>query len=463
MLIAQEKNIPSLMSEAETRLNPENVAYDPAIAFSIYQKTASLGVKKAMNALGILYSQGLGTAQDTTMAITWFKKAIDAGYINAWYNLGQLYKEGIGVKQNFITAYHYYQKGSEAKSPLGYYGEGYMRYKGLGCEQSYTEAFRLFQKGIPNGGISSMYMIGLCYRNGYGTAARLDSARYWLAKSAAGNYQFAIDEMQAKEPENPDFASSAIAKNARTIKNTEDLKTFKAIKHYLPKENIAGEYSGYIIRYDWSGQHMIGKSRLKLVLSDSGNILSGIWTEDDASSASLSAKLTDNALVFNNTSYERRDHYNQQKPVGFEFRDASIQIVKTSDSILLAGNIKLWSTEMKEPEKPIFISLARDIRTMDSSKSLFATTAPDSVITGFLAYPNPFENSFQVRFTTLKQTTAVITLTDVLTGKIVYKQDEKLLAPGEQLSTVPAYFHSGIYILRLMYGGKVKSTLMVKK
>ena len=459
ILLAQEKAVSLQRTDAETMLKPESPAYNPVKAFQTYQHLAEMGDVPSMNALGILYAQGTGTSQDTTLSVQWFTKAAPK-YSNAFINLGQLYRQGTGVKQNFKTAFGYFQKAEKLGNPDGYYQEGYARYKGLGGDQNYAEAVRLFRLGIQRGSFGSAYMLGLCFRNGYGVTANVDSARYYINNAAVGKYPFALEEMQVTTPENPDFAKSG---SSSTTSN-KSAYSYKAVKHHLAKDSIAGQYEGYIIRYDWSGQHVIGKSPLQLTLDRRDSTITGIWREEDHT-VTINAKLTDTSLVFNNTAYARSDHYHTTAPANYEFRNAHLQIAKAADTVLLSGNLQLWSLTQNEPEKPIYITLSRikafasydekDAKTNDADR--------DSLVTGFVAYPNPFSNNFSVKFTTRKKVSGTLTLTEELSGKLIYRKELPAMAVGEHTQGITANVNPGLYVLRLVCGNKVNSALVIKQ
>jgi TPR repeat protein len=217
------------------------------------------GNAEAMNGLANLYNNGLGTAVDETEALKWYKKSADAGYVNAWFNIGNSYKMGIGVPIDFKKAYEAFSKGAALNNGLCFYGQGYMLYKGLGITQDYAMAADLFKKGASVHDVGSMFMLGLCYRNGYGTVKNTDSARFYLTRAAARKDIRAVEELQNLNPENNDMAIEAIPQAPKTVSTPIKLQDgFKKIKQNLAKNSsLTGKYEGYLIKFDWSGQHII--------------------------------------------------------------------------------------------------------------------------------------------------------------------------------------------------------------
>jgi TPR repeat protein len=61
----------------------------------------------------LLYSNGLGVAQDYAKAREWFEKAADKGDASAMNKLGWLYENGEGVTQDYTKARGWYQKAAD--------------------------------------------------------------------------------------------------------------------------------------------------------------------------------------------------------------------------------------------------------------------------------------------------------------------------------------------------------------
>ncbi|MDP4272460.1 MAG: tetratricopeptide repeat protein, partial [Bacteroidota bacterium] len=269
---------------ARSMMDKRFSTYDPFKALALYKQLADAGNPEAMNALGIIYSRGLCDSVNHAAALRWFGLSAEGGYANAWTNLGIMYKDGLGTEQDMAKAYQCFSTGAGMGSPSAIYSQGYMLYKGLGCVQSYEKAVALFRKSIPMGSLGSMYMLGLCYRNGYGITQNADSARYWLLSASEAGYRPAADELMTKEPENTSVAATSVKKvqSKSGVKNPTTYTSFKKIKHQLRSKEpgIGGYYTGYAIKYDWSGKNAIGKSCLTLQLSQKDSLLVGMWVED---------------------------------------------------------------------------------------------------------------------------------------------------------------------------------------
>ena len=340
-----------------------------------------------------------------------------------------------------------------------------MKYKGLGCRQSYEEAAALFKRGVELSSRGSMYMLGLCYRNGYGITLNTDSARYWLVKAAELGSPLAKEELQEAEPENAMALQHAKAPSAYVLNEKKAGQGFERVKHNVEKNKIAGVYTGYIIRYDWSGTYIIGRDKLTLKLLRQGNIITGEWTEGENLSAGVQASLSDSALVFQNTVYKRVDHYSAKKETGFEFRNAHLKLAASGDSVFLAGNIQLYSQRLREPEKPVYVSLVRTEQGEKKKKASFEKASEiqsqQMASNEVKIYPNPFSSSFQAGFT-LTQPATVQLLLYAMNGQEVFRNTRQLPA-GSHVLELKADVPAGTYIFKLVYGNTIKNSIIIKQ
>ena len=148
-----------------------NVKLDKYTAFETLSKYAVQGNSRAMNALGLMYILGSVGKPDTVQAVSWLTSAGNAGFLSAWVNLGYIYKYAHGgVKQNLTNAFMYFDKAAKKGAINGCCDAGYMLYKGIGCKQNYEAAYSYFRYAAAKNYSPAMYMLGLCYRNGYGVA-----------------------------------------------------------------------------------------------------------------------------------------------------------------------------------------------------------------------------------------------------------------------------------------------------
>jgi hypothetical protein len=344
-----------------------------------------------------------------------------------------------------------------------------MKYKGLGCRQSYEEAVGHFKKSIKLGSVSSMYMLGLAYRNGYGITLNTDSARYWINRAAAKGYKFAKEELEEPTPENSQVSSTAKGKSDNSFKRKASEVKFKKSDYIVNKNKVAGLYAGYIIRYDWSGKHIIGQSKLEVQLHDQDSILIGQWLEDDNLSTSFYARLTDTALVFVNTEYERIDHYSAKKPAKFKFESSKLQLVKNKNEIQLVGTLQFYSVRQREPEKPVYISLTRvnsnqsnHLAASTNSGNVFLDVPKAELVNNIVkVYPNPFNDSFQAEFFLENSETVTLSLFSI-DGRELHSQT-KLFKAGMQKAEIKVDVTPGLYVFKVHSKNKSASSIVIKQ
>jgi uncharacterized protein len=454
--------------EASKYLSGIGVIKDEKKAFDIYQQCAAQGSPKAMNALGILYREGIGTSANKDKAVTWLTKAGKNGYAQGWYNLGMIYKDATNsIDRDYGKAYYYFNKAAIMDDDQSIYAKGFMLYKGFGCEQNYKKAAELFKLGAVMGRANSMYFLGLCFRNGYGISANIDSARYWLSKASQKGYKMADNELGMSQPENSNAKAKALASELR--KNIPsmpgNINQYKKLEQNIPVSNIAGIYSGSIIKYEWSGEQAINSTSLELELNISNGNLVGKWIESDTVSIPFEAFVTSQSLIFKNTQYSRTDHYYPTEPVLYDFEKAKLKWAKIGDSVYLSGSIQMFSPSRNEPQKPLFISLVRKIAYSDKSTiSLFNEDGtPFLLKNNIVAFPNPFTDVINVDFK-LKQPCIVETQILTIDGKLVYRNNGGFLEAGNYtISVKPKQITSGTYILKLLCGKEFQTIKVIKQ
>jgi hypothetical protein len=442
----------SAVELAATYMNGSN-GYKPQQAFALYTQSAREGNAKAMNALGIHYSKGLGVTADVSKAFEWFEKAAQQGYTNAWINLGNLYQRGAGAAINFQQAYQCYQKAALAGNKEGAYKAAYLLYKGLGVTQDYTRAYKLFYASSAAGYSPAMYFLGLCYRNGYGVARNADSARYWLTRAAVKGSEQAKQELAMASPENPVQPIALPAAIASPAIQALQSSKYQRVKHNVQERDLPGKYTGYAVKYDWSGQHIVSVSSLAVTIGASGSVITGSWKEDDAVTATVNAVLTPSSLVFHNTQYGRTHHYSAGKPETFEFKEAALQLVQQDDGILLYGNLQLYSPSRQEPGKPYYAVLKK----ASPAGKLEAITISD-----LQTYPNPFTSALTVSFTLNRESTVSLAIYTI-DGKRLSGDAPALLLPGSYKRTLSVNQPAGTYLVQLECNGETRSVKISKQ
>jgi TPR repeat protein len=470
-LVAQpqmsQQAIAETILQARLYLTGNGRPRNEAKAMELYQQCAAQGSAKAMNAIGILYNEGIGVVRDAKEAKAWFTKAGKADYAQGWYNLGMSYKDARGEEQDFAEAFRYFSKAAAMDDEQSVYAKGYMLYKGLGTTQNYAQAAAFFSRGAALGMPNSMYFLGLCYRNGYGVPADAEKAKYWLGKAAAKGYQMAAEELDSKDAENSNQAAKALAQQLKVAAGPQaaNLNEYRQVAHSIPANAIEGVYEGHLIKYDWSGQHAIHSATLKLTIGYADGKLIGTWAENDSVQVPFQATLTRSALVFQNTQSSFTDHYSPFIPVAYDFENAKLQWLQKGENVYLYGNVQLFSPERNEPQKPLYVSLTK-VAGKGGNSNLISFTNEDGgplLPNSLAAYPNPFSNVITVEFA-LTDACEVQTQLMTIEGQVVYANTAKKLDKGNYiLQLQPQELAAGTYMLKLQYGKQFKTVKVVKQ
>ena len=442
-------------AQAETPATHDDVMYAVGVLKGIYDghtKEKAVGILQeaaekdsmayAMNVLGLLYAEGVGTEQDSKKAVYWLNRACEKGFREAYHNLGALYKLGKGgVKQDFAAAYSTFQKGADAGSDVCMYDAGFMRYKGLGCEQSYPEAMRLFEAGADRGNVYALYMLGLCYRNGYGTDMDEEKGMELLNRAATLGYSAAMEEAGRPRPENclSDISAAGGTVSSQMPGIRADVNDTTLLK---------GLYSGYVVMYDWSGKFVIGEKPVVMSLGRKGNDVLGYLCLGSDSVPFKAELTTAGTLNFKKSYVQLHERYTLDGKVKYRLDHAALDIWSNR----ICGSLALYSLPQREPERPMYMELLRS----DHENA----TGPDGHIT---VTPNPFESQFEVLIELPETATTTVRIFDKA-GRPVWRQDLGTLAAGKHRIPIhPSLTTEGYHVLNITTGKLVLRTMIVKR
>eukprot|EP00960_Hanusia_phi_P066123 766317-Hanusia_phi.AAC.2 len=125
------------------------VAESAEKSFDLALKAAELSVPEAMNNVGVMLEQGIGTKVNLQEAKSWYEKAAKAGDDQAMANLGSLHERGEGgIPQNFKKAMALYQQAAELGNGAAMNNIGRLYALGLGVKKDYIEARRWYRKAV---------------------------------------------------------------------------------------------------------------------------------------------------------------------------------------------------------------------------------------------------------------------------------------------------------------------------
>ena len=163
-------------------------------------KAANEGDQYAMEALAKSYLDGDEVNRDYKESFKWWKKLAEAGNATAQFNTGLYYAKGCGVPRDFAKAAEWMQKSADnGDTDAANAVEAYKKadenlrkaeagdaasqaelaelYTQMGnslaqldADTDYKEAFKWAKSSADQGNLKGLYILGLCYEHGRGTA-----------------------------------------------------------------------------------------------------------------------------------------------------------------------------------------------------------------------------------------------------------------------------------------------------
>lgn len=404
----------------------------------------------ALNVLSIAYLHGLGVEADTLKAIAYMEESGANGYKLAYHNLGMFYKYASDGKQDFKKAYEAFKKGALTGSESCCYDTGFMLYKGLGCQQDYAAAVALFRQAADRDHAPSLFMLGLCYRNGYGVERDAERAKFYLERAAKLNNQDAMEELLKDEPEN-----NPKRRFVNVDKSMEIPETMPAIDPYIPHNRgaIAGTYQGVLVTYDWSGENVISEKPLAMNVTEKAGKYDGLWIQGKDSICFQATATDDGVLKFDSTQVVLYDRYSDDYKALYRFEQADISCGDNS----ISGQLRLYSLEEMEPERPMYVYLqkngdadAQDEQSEDDNSKIYA-------------YPNPFVDRVTLRFELEADVPSAQICLYSQAG--INKQNYNLgaLGAGEHSFVIAPDVSENIYIVRVVAGQYKYQTIIFRK
>jgi tetratricopeptide (TPR) repeat protein len=162
----------------------------------LYQKACDGGEMAGCNALGVLYEDGKGVAQDFAESLTLYQKACDGGEMSGCANLSGLYYSGEGVAKNDALSRTFAQKACDGGFLDGCLGLGILYYVGQDMPHDYSQARTLFQKVCDGGGLDGCALLGKLYESGQGVARNRALARAFYKKACDGGIEEACANLR---------------------------------------------------------------------------------------------------------------------------------------------------------------------------------------------------------------------------------------------------------------------------
>ena len=172
-----------------------NIDYKQAIHY--YELAARNKNPIALNNMGSLYFNGIGTEVNYEKAIKYFEIAAKYGSNDAAINLAIIYL-GADIKNKndeiWSKIYSLLQQAEKSNSNAKFL-LGYSYYKGFLVEKDYKKAFELIKQASADGYDEALYILSKFYLNGLGTTRNYNNAVKYLTFSAEQGYVDAMVDL----------------------------------------------------------------------------------------------------------------------------------------------------------------------------------------------------------------------------------------------------------------------------
>ena len=163
------------------------VKQDYEKAFRYYSMAAKQDDPIALNNLGSLYFNGIGTQRDIKTALTLFEHASDLGNDNASINLGFILLKG-GTKDDKRNkkAMELFQKAQQEGNKIAQFMVGYAYYIGFVVQPDYAKAFQMIRTAATGDAQidEAQLILSEMYIKGLGTTQNYQSAMNALRQAA---------------------------------------------------------------------------------------------------------------------------------------------------------------------------------------------------------------------------------------------------------------------------------------
>jgi TPR repeat protein len=119
--------------------------------FEATKARAEAGDAEAQVALGLMYMNGRGVAQNNSEAVKWYRLAAEQGKVGVQWLLGWMYEDGIFVAQNYQESLRWYRLAADQGDSDSYLALGIMYENGTGVPKSDQEALKWYELAAAKG------------------------------------------------------------------------------------------------------------------------------------------------------------------------------------------------------------------------------------------------------------------------------------------------------------------------
>lgn len=222
------------------------------------------------------------------------------------------------------------------------------------------------------------------------------------------------------------------------------------ITPYVPgdKGSLDGAYSGYLVTYDWSGQHALSEVPVRLNAATKADSVTCIWRIGTDTIQTRAILSDDGSLRFGDEEVVRYDRYSSTRRSLYRFDEASISYADG----MLTGSLRLYSIDEREPERPMYVSLRK-------SSSGSGGDAGSRIY----SYPNPYTDAVTLKFDFSEPSSSgkICLYTSGGVCKEVYNIGA--MEAGEHAYTIVPAPGEKTYVVHVMAGPAVYQTVIIRK
>ncbi|MDK1287754.1 tetratricopeptide repeat protein [Pseudoalteromonas umbrosa] len=171
-----------------------NVDNDFSKARHYFMQAAEQNDDVALNALGVIYRDGLGVEANTGLAIGYFKRSAKLGLVDAMFNLGALNLQLKHEKRGLL----WLQRAADKQYVKSYMLLGDYYSKRESNIDSVRQAVKWLKLAANESELDSMYKLAILLKK-QNSNVYSDEAKKWLRAAASGGHQGAVSELKAFE------------------------------------------------------------------------------------------------------------------------------------------------------------------------------------------------------------------------------------------------------------------------
>ncbi|MGA3262660.1 MAG: caspase family protein [Terracidiphilus sp.] len=175
--------------------NSQGVAQDEFKAVALYRKACDGGNAKGCTNLGWMTEIGRGADKNLVQAVSLYRKACDAGDAMGCELLGIKYLNGVGIAKDDAQAVALARKACDGGYARGCHDLGWVYESGKGVAQDYSQAIALNRKACDAGDAMGCNSLGLYYAAGKGVSQDNDQATAFYRKACDSKFAVACSNL----------------------------------------------------------------------------------------------------------------------------------------------------------------------------------------------------------------------------------------------------------------------------